>query len=110
MIKPIPYGKQNITDSDIEAVIRTLKSDYLTQGPMVEKFENRFAKYIGSKYAISVANGTAALHLSIKALGIRPGQKVITSPITFAATANAILYNKICRDGHQNLCKTEIFP
>ena len=94
MIKPIPYGKQNITDSDIEAVVKTLKSDYLTQGPMVEKFENRFAKYIGSKYAISVANGTAALHLSIKALGIRPGQKVITSPITFAATANAILYNQ----------------
>lgn len=88
----IPYGKQNITDEDIEAVVKSLKSDYLTQGPYVEEFETKFANYIGSKYAIAVANGTAALHLCALALNIIEGQKVITTPITFAASANCIRY------------------
>jgi UDP-4-amino-4,6-dideoxy-N-acetyl-beta-L-altrosamine transaminase len=88
----IPYGRQNITDEDIQAVIETLKSDYLTQGPKIIEFENAFATYIGSKYAVAVANGTAALHLCTLALDVKKGQKVITTPITFAASANCIRY------------------
>ena len=90
--KPIPYGRQNITQKDIDAVISTLKSDYLTQGPKIAEFEAAFATYVGSKYAVSVANGTAALHLCALALGVSDGDKVITSPITFAASANCIRY------------------
>ena len=88
----IPYGKQNITNEDIEAVIKALQSDHLTQGPRINEFENRFAKYIGSKYAVAVSNGTAALHLCALALGVKEGDKVITTPITFAASANCIRY------------------
>lgn len=88
----IPYGKQNITHEDIEVVIQTLQSDYLTQGPKVKEFEEQFAKYVGSKYAVAVANGTAALHLCTLALGVKRGQKIITTPITFAASANCIRY------------------
>jgi UDP-4-amino-4,6-dideoxy-N-acetyl-beta-L-altrosamine transaminase len=88
----IPYGKQHITDSDIQAVIDTLKSDYLTQGPKILEFEQAFAQYIGCKYAVAVANGTAALHLCTLALEVKPGDKVITTPITFAASANCIRY------------------
>jgi UDP-4-amino-4,6-dideoxy-N-acetyl-beta-L-altrosamine transaminase len=90
--KAIPYGKQHITQSDIHAVTETLKSDFLTQGPKIKEFEDAFAKYIGSQYAVAVANGTAALHLSAMALNVRPGQKIITTPITFAASANCIQY------------------
>ncbi|MFG0590572.1 UDP-4-amino-4,6-dideoxy-N-acetyl-beta-L-altrosamine transaminase [Myroides odoratimimus] len=88
----IPYGKQNITQEDIQAVIETLKGDYLTQGPKIKEFEDKFAEYIGAKYAIAVANGTAALHLAALALEVKPGQKVITTPITFAASANCVQY------------------
>tara|TARA_B110000196_G_C21121854_1_gene653642 strand:+ start:226 stop:1416 length:1191 start_codon:yes stop_codon:yes gene_type:complete len=91
-MKPIPYGKQNITEKDINAVIKTLKSDYLTQGPEIEKFEKNFANYVGSKYAVAVSNGTAALHLSAITLNIKPGDKVITTPITFVASANCVKY------------------
>jgi len=91
-MKVIPYGRQNITEEDIKAVIETLQSDYLTQGPKILEFENKFADYIGSKYAVAVANGTAALHLCTLALGVSEGQKVITTPITFAASANCIRY------------------
>ena len=91
-MNPIPYSKQHITDEDIQAVISVLRSDYLTQGPKIAEFETAFAAYVGSKYAVAVANGTAALHLSALALGINPGDKVITTPITFAATANCIRY------------------
>ena len=91
-MKPIPYGRQDIQKSDIEAVIETLTSDFLTQGPKVIEFELAFAKYVGSKYAIAVSNGTAALHLNAIALGIKKGDKVITTPITFAASANCIRY------------------
>ena len=90
--RAIPYGRQHITQEDIDAVVNTLKSDLLTQGPKVEEFENRFAQYIGSKYAVAVSNGTAALHLSVLALGIEKGKKVIITPLTFVASANAVLY------------------
>lgn len=88
----IPYGKQSITEEDIRAVEEVLRSDYLTQGPKLREFEEAFAKYVGSRYAVGVANGTAALHLSAMALNVKPGDKVITTPITFAATANCVLY------------------
>lgn len=90
--KVIPYGRQNITEEDIQVVIETLKSDYLTQGPKIGEFEQAFAKYIGAKYAVAVANGTAALHLCTLALGVKEGDKVITTPITFAASANCARY------------------
>ncbi len=91
-MQPIAYGKQHITDQDIQAVIDTLKSDFLTQGPKIKEFEDAFANYVGSKYAVAVANGTAALHLCALALDVKPGQKVITTPITFAASANCVRY------------------
>lgn len=92
MNKVIPYGKQSITEEDIQTVIEALKSDFLTQGPRIMDFEQKFAQYIGCKYAVAVANGTAALHLSTMALGVNRGDKVITSPITFAASANSVRY------------------
>lgn len=88
----IPYGKQHITQEDIDAVVSILKSDYLTQGPSIASFEKKFASYIGSDYAVAVANGTAALHLCTMTLGVKPGDKVITTPITFAASANCVMY------------------
>lgn len=92
MSQRIPYGRQNITDEDIQAVVEVLKSDYLTQGPNIAAFEAAFANYVGSKYAVAVANGTAALHLCTLALGVKEGDKVITTPITFAASANCVRY------------------
>ncbi|MBN8568425.1 MAG: UDP-4-amino-4,6-dideoxy-N-acetyl-beta-L-altrosamine transaminase [Ignavibacteria bacterium] len=92
MNKPIPYGKQNITAEDIKAVTDVLQSDFLTQGPKIEEFEKAFAEYIGCKYAVAVANGTAALHLCALALNVKEGDKVITTPITFAASANCVRY------------------
>lgn len=91
-MKAIPYGRQNITQEDLDAVTETLKSDYLTQGPKINEFEEAFAKYIGCKYAVAVANGTAALHLCALALDVKEGDKVITPPITFAASSNCIRY------------------
>lgn len=91
-MKPIPYGHQNITQEDIDAVVDVLKSDFLTQGPKIEEFETLFAKYVGAKYAVAVSNGTAALHLCNLALGTKPGDKIITSPITFSASANSVLF------------------
>ena len=92
MSKIIPYGRQNIEQSDIDAVVEALKADFLTQGPRIKKFEEEFANYVGAKYAVAVSNGTAALHLNTLALGVSPGDKVITTPITFAASANCIQY------------------
>ena len=92
MDKIIPYGRQNITEEDIQAVVDVLKSDYLTQGPEIPKLESAFAEYVGSKYAVAVSNGTAALHLNALVLGVQPGDKVITTPITFAASANCVRY------------------
>ena len=77
-MKPIPYGRQYITLEDIEEIIKVLKSDYLTQGPKIKEFEEAFAKYVGSNFAVAVANGTAALHLSTLVLGVKSRQKVIT--------------------------------
>lgn len=91
-LKSIPYGKQTITDADIEAVVNVLKSDYLTQGPEIAKFEKQFAVYTGSNYAVAVSNGTAALHLCALALEVNATTRVITTPITFAASANCIRY------------------
>lgn len=88
----IPYGRQNISQADIDAVIDVLKSDFLTQGPWVEKFEKRVAEYCGVTYAIAVSSATAGLHLAYLALGVGPGKKVWTVPNTFVATANAALY------------------
>jgi dTDP-4-amino-4,6-dideoxygalactose transaminase len=88
----IPYGKQNITEEDIASVIETLKSPFLTSGPKVAEFEAAFANYIGCKYAVAVANGTAALHISCMALGVKTSSKVITTPITFSASANCVRY------------------
>jgi UDP-4-amino-4,6-dideoxy-N-acetyl-beta-L-altrosamine transaminase len=91
-MKAIPYGRQDIRPEDIDAVVSALQSDYLTQGPTIDAFEKAFATYIGSKYAVAVANGTAALHLAVLALGLGPEEYVITSPITFAASGNCALY------------------
>ncbi|NJC26151.1 UDP-4-amino-4,6-dideoxy-N-acetyl-beta-L-altrosamine transaminase [Neolewinella antarctica] len=88
----IPYGRQNITDADIAAVTEALQADYLTTGPRVLEFEVKFAEYVGAKYAVAVANGTAALHLCALALGVEKGLRVITTPITFAASANCVRY------------------
>lgn len=89
---PISYGRQYITEEDIQVVIETLKSDYLTQGPKISEFERIFAQYCGCDYACMVSNGTAALHLCAMALGIKPGDKIITTPITFVASANGFRY------------------
>lgn len=91
-MQPIPYGKQHITEDDLKAVNETLLSEFLTQGPKIAEFEKAFANYIGSKYAIAVSNGTAALHLCTLALGVDENTNVITSPITFAASANCVRY------------------
>lgn len=91
-MNPIPYGRQHITPEDIEAVVQTLQSDFLTQGPKVAEFEQKFAAYVGAKYAVAVANGTAALHLCALALEVNETSRVITTPITFAASANCVRY------------------
>ena len=88
----IPYGKQHITDEDISAVVEVLKSDYLTQGPKICEFEELFAHYVGAKYAVAVNNATAGLHLGATILNVKPGDKVIVTPLTFAASANCVLY------------------
>lgn len=88
----IPYGKQLIEDDDIRAVVETLKSDYLTTGPKVAEFEKALADYVGAKYAVAVSNGTAALHIACLAAGIKEGDEVITTPLTFAASSNCVLF------------------
>ena len=88
----IPYGRQDICDTDIAAIVEVLRSDWLTQGPMVTSFERALGLYVRAPHSIAVSSATAALHLTYKALGIGPGQVVWTSPNTFVATANAALY------------------
>ncbi len=88
----IPYGKQNISQDDIASVVDILNSDFLTQGPAVEKFERAIAEYVGAKYAVSACNATAALHLACRALGLQQGDVLWTSPNTFLASANCALY------------------
>ncbi len=88
----IPYGRQEIDDGDVEAVVDVLRSDWLTTGPAVELFESTFAELVGSEHAVAVVNGTAALHLAMLAAGIGPGDEVIVPTLTFAASANAARY------------------
>jgi UDP-4-amino-4,6-dideoxy-N-acetyl-beta-L-altrosamine transaminase len=88
----IPYGRHHIDDDDVQAVVRVLKSGTLTQGPTIESFERAIAEYVGVKYAVAVASGTAALHLAAMAARVGPGSALVTSPITFVASANAALY------------------
>ena len=94
--KIIPYGRQCIDEDDIEAVVQTLKSDWLTCGPRVDEFENSLNNYIGSKFAVAVNSGTSALDIAIASLELPIGSEVITTPFTFAASANCALYNS-CR-------------
>lgn len=89
---PLSYGRQFIDEEDIQAVIDTLKSDYLTCGPRISQLEQKLCDITGAKYCVAVSNGTAALHIAALAAGIGPGDEVITTPITFAASANCALY------------------
>jgi UDP-4-amino-4,6-dideoxy-N-acetyl-beta-L-altrosamine transaminase len=88
----IPYGRQNIDQKDIAEVISVLKSDWITQGSKIEEFERKICEYTRAKYSVVVSSGAAALHLAALASGISPGDEVITSPLTFVASANCILY------------------
>ena len=88
----IPYGKHHIDEDDIQAVVDVLRSGIITQGPAIEAFERAVAEYVGVKYALAVSSGTAALHLAALAAGVGPGTSLITTPITFVASANAALY------------------
>lgn len=89
---PLSYGRQYIDETDIQAVAETLRSDYLTCGPKIAGLEEKLCRITGAKYCVAVSNGTAALHIAAMAAGIGPGDEVITTPITFAASANCILY------------------
>ena len=91
----IPYGHQYIDDEDIQAVVDVLKGDWLTTGPTVSAFEEGICSYIGCTYAVAVNSGTSALDIAVKALVLPPGSEVITTPFTFAATSNALLYNNL---------------
>lgn len=88
----IPYGRQAVTEEDINAVVDVLKSDFLTQGPAVLNFEKAFSEFVGCKYAVAVTNGTAALHLAAMALNVGPGDKVLCTTNSFVASANCVLY------------------
>jgi UDP-4-amino-4,6-dideoxy-N-acetyl-beta-L-altrosamine transaminase len=88
----LPYGRQSITEQDIQAVVDTLRSDWLTTGPKIGEFEEAFAVWVGAKHAVSFSSGTAALHAAAFAAGLKPGDEAITTPLTFAATANCVLY------------------
>jgi UDP-4-amino-4,6-dideoxy-N-acetyl-beta-L-altrosamine transaminase len=88
----IPYGKQSIEEDDIEAVVEVLRSDWITQGPKIQEFEELIAEYVGAEYAVAYNSGTSALHGAMYAAGISSGDEVITSPITFVATANSVIY------------------
>lgn len=91
-MEKIPYGRQSINEADIQAVVEVLRSDYITTGPKTKEFEQAVCTYTGAKYAVAVANGTAALHAACYAAGIAEGDEVITTPLTFAASANCVLY------------------
>lgn len=88
----IPYGRQDITQEDIDAVVEVLRSDHLTQGPMVPRFEQAVAAHVGARHALAVNSATSALHVACMALGLGPGDWLWTSPITFVASANCALY------------------
>src|SRR3954454_21145629 len=88
----LPYGRQSVDEGDIQAVVDVLRSDWLTTGPKVAEFEEAFAGRVGAKHAVSFSSGTAALHGAAFAAGLKAGDEAITTPLTFAATANCILY------------------
>jgi perosamine synthetase len=88
----LPYGRQSIGEDDVQAVVDVLRSDWLTTGPKIGEFEEAFAARVGAKYAVSFSSGTAALHGAAFAAGLKPGDEAITTPLTFAATANCVLY------------------
>jgi perosamine synthetase len=90
--KLLPYGRQSLDEKDIQAVVEVLRSDWLTTGPKVGEFEERFSEWVGAKHAVSVSSGTAALHAAAFAAGLGPGDEAITTPMTFCATANCLLY------------------
>jgi perosamine synthetase len=90
--KLLPYGRQSLDDADVQAVVEVLKSDWLTTGPKIGEFEERFAAWVGARHAVSFSSGTAALHGAAFAAGLGPGDEAITTPMTFCATANCILY------------------
>src|SRR5690349_1108272 len=88
----LPYGRQSIEEADIQAVVDVLRSDWLTTGPKIGEFEEAFAAYVGARFAVSFSSGTAALHAAAFAAGLQPGDEAVTTPMTFAATANCVLY------------------
>ncbi|MBY0220424.1 UDP-4-amino-4,6-dideoxy-N-acetyl-beta-L-altrosamine transaminase [Paenibacillus illinoisensis] len=88
----LPYGQQWLDEADIESVIQVLRSDFLTQGPVIQAFEQKVANYVGAKYGVAFTNGTAALHGACFAAGIGPGDEVLTTPLTFLASSNCVLY------------------
>lgn len=91
----LPYGRQSIDDEDILEVSKVLKSDWLTTGPKISEFEEKFCRYIGCRYGVAVNSGTSALDISVASLGLKKGSEIITTPFTFVATANCILYNNL---------------
>lgn len=88
----LPYGRQQIDDDDIRAVVDTLRSELITQGPLIERFESAVAAYLGARHVVAFANGTAALHAAAFAAGLEPGDEVLTTPLSFASSANCALY------------------
>ena len=92
VLEKIPYGKQSIQEDDLAAVQKALQDDFLTTGPKIKEFEEKFANYVGAKYAVAVSSGTAALHLACLAVGLKAGEELITSPLSFVASANCALY------------------
>ena len=112
--KLLPYGRHEVLPEDVEAVVEVLRSDWLTTGPKIEEFERAFADYVGAAHAVSFCSGTAALHAACFAAGLGAGDEAITTPLTFCATANAVLYQgatpifvDICEDT-LNIDPTEI--
>src|SRR5260370_11511900 len=90
----LPYGRQSVGEDDIQAVVDVLRSDWLTTGPKVGEFEEAFAAWVGAKHAVSFSSGTAALHGAAFAAGLRPGDEAITTPMTFSATANCVVFQR----------------
>ena len=99
------YGRQDIADEDITAVTEVLRSDFLTQGPALERFEEALAKYVGARHAIAVSSGTAALHVACLAAGMGPGKRGVTQTLSFVASANCVLY---C-NGEVDLCDVDAY-